>query len=506
MDGYNFLFQISVSVASLFYLFAGLVFTKKLLVSFGVADKVIALVLFLIVFGTNLLGYAVSAPAMSHIFSFAAIAAFLFFTRKYFIELSYKALLLALFSLAVVILIRPLNGIIILLIPFVAESTERFKKGFRYLFSKPLFLIVSIIIFFIIIGIQPVLWYLQCGEWIVWSYSGEGFYFGNPQLLKVLVSYQKGFFIYTPMALLSLIGLLVLYKRNRFQFFFLSVFFILLIWLVSAWWNWYYGDSFGQRVFIDFYSLGAFLMAVLISWGRKKIFRYFIFLIAMFFLFLNLFQNWQYSRGIIHPYAMNKEKYWHVFLRGEEKYRNIFGGGIDIPPYGTDMNKPVKEWFNNFEQPETSWITSGRKNVGNTAFSGNYVSVLDSNQRYSSALLLSGDSTLYGKKNLYATVIFYLYEINQRDAEKASLVVSLSDKNDSLYFWNNSRINEMPVEKYAYWRKALFGFVLPVIKNEDDKLKIFVWNKGEGKIFIDDFEVKIYCGLKVSPFGKVIPF
>jgi hypothetical protein len=491
IDGYNAIFQMMVSVAGIFYLMLGLFFTQLLLKKFKIPDGVAVFSLWVVTFGTNLLIYTVDAPAMSHVFSFAVVAGFLLFLKEYFSFYKAKDGVLAALMFGLIVLIRPANGMVVLLIPFVAADFKRFAHGFLVFFKQSKYWLGAILAILLLVMIQPVLWFVQTGNWLVWSYQGEGFNFLSPEILKVLFSYQKGFFVYTPVALPAIFGLFVLWRKSKWQFFWMIGFLITLVWLVASWWNWYYGDSFGQRVFIDFYAVLALLLATAINGFRKKVIKTGIVTLLLILCIVNLVQTWQYSRGIIHAYAMNKAKYWHVFLKTSDDYRNLFSGPIDIPPHKTDLKTPVRVFENDFENDQEGWISSGRKAYP-AAKSGNFVSELDQNQRYSSALSLTGDSLIVGRKDLYARVEAFILDKDRLASASSKLVVSLSDQFGKNYYLNAWDVNEMPPSKSDEWRRIEFGFQLPEVLNINDQMKIYLWQKGNGTLLADDFRIAIF--------------
>jgi len=490
-DGFSSIYQFMASLSALFYLFMGLMFLQKLLKLYRFKNWIISLVLILVLFATNLLIYTVAAPAMSHVYSFAAVAGFMFFSARYFKSEGKGNALLSVLFLTLVVLIRPVNAIVVLLLPMLAPDFSGFihtlKSFFRSRWSY-LILVAGIVLF----SIQPIWWYVQTGNWLLWSYGGEGFYFSNPQIFKVLFSFKKGLFIYTPLCLMAVFGLVQLWRINWLRGASAIVFLLLYIWVVSSWWNWYYGDSFGQRVFIDVYPLFALLLAFLFQWisGKRWLTKAMIGL-SLLVLGLNVFQNWQYSRGIIHPYAMDREKYMMVFLRTGQEYRYIFNGLEDIPPYKTNMETPIRSWKNDFEKIEEDWVTSGRVGV-ELAHSDSMVSKLNFDQQYSSALMITQDSSLFGKKDIYARINAWIFETEPGSSKEMNLVISLADSTDVGYFFKSMAVDEMPVDDAGYWREISFGTVMPEILNFNDRLKIFFWYQGQADILVDDFSVELY--------------
>ena len=132
LTGYNVLFFCSVSIAALSYLVIALIFIRKFLKLYGINEIVLLASLMLLVFGTNIFHYVVFEPSMSHIYSFAAVSSFLFFIKKYQLQNRTNNLLLSAASLGIIFLIRPVNILIVLAIPFLAGSFSNLKIIFIY--------------------------------------------------------------------------------------------------------------------------------------------------------------------------------------------------------------------------------------------------------------------------------------------------------------------------------------------------------------------------------------
>lgn len=250
-DGYSAPFHKAISFAGLFYLVIGLFFLIKLLKLYHIQDWIISFIVFVIVFGTNLLTYAVIHPSMSHIYSWCFITAFLYFSKKTIITLHSKDLYIAILLLGIIVIIRPLNGLILLVIPFLSGSFFQFKKFLSFILSFKIIAICSIILF-LTLFIQSFIWYIQSGCFFLHAYQDEGFYFLSPQIWNVLFSFRKGLFIYTPILIFAIPAFILFLKKNRFAFFTLLFFLLILVYFISSWWNWYYGPSFGQRPFVEF--------------------------------------------------------------------------------------------------------------------------------------------------------------------------------------------------------------------------------------------------------------
>ena len=314
-DGYSEFYPVLVNIAGLFYLFLGLIYTRNLLRSFQVNDNWIAFILLLLVFGTNLFYYTVVEPGMSHAYSFAFISMFVYYARKFFITHYRPTVFYCAALLGIIVLIRPVNGLVIFALPFIAGNNAKLSEGFSFLVKNAGMLFCAIAVFALVAGIQPLFYMIQTGDAFIYTYGEEGFNWLHPHAMGFLFSYKKGLFVYTPLLLFALAGFIHLWKNDRYRFWSLFGFSAILVYVLSSWWSWWYGGSFGQRVMVEYYIFAALLIAFAYKQFEKRSQR--IILTAFFVLssLLCIAQTWQYRYNIIHWENMDREKYWSNFLR-----------------------------------------------------------------------------------------------------------------------------------------------------------------------------------------------
>ncbi|MCE3278216.1 MAG: hypothetical protein K0S44_407 [Bacteroidetes bacterium] len=311
-DGYSFCYQNAVSIGVLIYLLIGLFYIRKLLIK-TYSEKVVALTLICVVLATNLLWYSTVEGLMPHAVSFSLICACLFHFSEWLNTGTKKHVLLfaAVFGLS--ILIRPLA--ITLLLYFLIDAMVS-KGGFNSLmkFIKPQFgiIVLSIVITILIGSLQMMYWKYATGKWLYDVYIDEHFIFNSPQIIPFLFSFRKGLFIYSPIFIFAIIGLFRLYKIQRNVFWGLLVIMPLTIYLLSSWWAWSYGISWGLRPMIDYYPLLSIPLAsgFAVTLSKKKLVSFVAVPLIALFIAFNLFQTWQYKNGLIHYDDMTKEAYF----------------------------------------------------------------------------------------------------------------------------------------------------------------------------------------------------
>ncbi|MGZ3900934.1 MAG: hypothetical protein ACXVNQ_10835, partial [Bacteroidia bacterium] len=335
VDGQSLPFELSIAAGALFYCLIGLIYVRKLLHLNNINDRTTALILILLFFGTNILHYALSEAVMSHIYSFSLISVFLYHSCRYVLYRDKKNLFLSAIIFGMILLVRP-NNIFILFSVFIwFKNRNECIDFFKYIFKQKAFY-VSLLLAFCIAFTQNIVWFVQSRHFFYDTYKGDGFYWLQPQLLKMLFGFDNGFFIYTPLALLFCAGLLVSYKENKFSFAATSILILGLFYFFSSYWAYTYFDGIGIRVLVDYYALFALLGARLFSWvSSKKLVFAGVSTFAFLFAFLNLIYCYQGNRGILPRSGMTYNKWKYIFLKTGKEYQDCLGGGNDLTPYAS---------------------------------------------------------------------------------------------------------------------------------------------------------------------------
>ena len=309
-DGYSKIYVVFINLAAVFYLLLGLFYLYKLLILYGFQKNQISFVLLVLVFGTHLFYYTAFEPGMSHVYSFAFVNLFFYSARKFFLNPQKKDLLLMAFSIGLVVLIRPVNGLLIFSLPFLAGNRQNLKPALDFLWSvKWNYLPLAFLVSLSVMTIQPIIYQIQTGNFFVYSYTNEGFNFADPHMLDILFSYKKGLFLYTPILFLSLWGFGSFYKYEKAGSIGLAGFLIILTYVFSSWWNWWYGGSFSGRVYVEFLGVFALLLAfALSSINSKKAKTAFVVVLVVLSLF-NQKQTYLYRNAFIHWENMTREKF-----------------------------------------------------------------------------------------------------------------------------------------------------------------------------------------------------
>lgn len=313
-DGYSKLYQLFVFLNNIIFICWGFFLLHNFLIR-EFSRLVSFLSLLILAFGTNLFFYASLSPGMSHSYLFFLYAAVLYLTACWYSRASIKNSILLGLSIGMIALIRP-TDVLIILIPIFWYSKSPSERLFIWKenLSK---IVLSLISCLLVLGIQAIYWQYTTDSWIYYSYQHEGFNWFDSKIVQGLFSYRKGWFVYTPLALLAFISTFaMLFSKHKSYSLMILIFYVPMIYIVFSWSNWYYGGSFGCRPLVQSLALLAFPLAFGIKKvknTKSRIIKSTAWVIFCLGIILNLFQTWQYDRGIIHWDSMNKEKYWEVF-------------------------------------------------------------------------------------------------------------------------------------------------------------------------------------------------
>ena len=378
--GYSEPYKFFLLLSALSFVLIGMIYLRKILLTLA-SDFITALVISAFALGTNLYWYTLFQGTMSHVYSFALISAFVWYTMRWYkacedppagrtgrdksawqADLAkvpdcsgdevprngkasasgrtsgagiWPAMRLGIL-IGLISLIRPTNIIIVLFfVLYGIMSLNEFGRRIRDIIADYRYLLIIIVMILIVWLPQMIYWKEMTGHWLYFSYgSDERFFFGDPAIIKGLFSWRKGLFIYTPLMAFSFAGIVALWFRRSPHALVVTVFVPLNIYIILSWWCWWYGGGFGQRAFIDSYVLMAIAAATLLTaamtsgrkWARITVMAIFLLLMS-----LGIFNNFQYYHGAIHWDSMTREAYFDSFGRVRPSAR--FNDLLKAPDY-----------------------------------------------------------------------------------------------------------------------------------------------------------------------------
>lgn len=333
--GYSPPYQLALVLSSLFYFAVGLFYLRKILLYYF-SEWPTAITMATVVLSTNLVFYVTDEPAMSHAYNFVLMTMFLYYTIRWSEKQSIKhAIVLGLLA-GMISLIRPTNILVILVLAVWNVDSFRALWDRILLFIKKSPQVAIMFAAAILVWVPQMLyWKYVTGHYFYFSYSDKGkFFFDNPQIYQTLFGYRKGWLLYTPVMAFAILGLFFLFRKYRKLFFPVLIFMIANIWVISSWWLWWYGGSYGMRAYVDSYGILAIPFAAFVAWSfenRKWYIQVLNVMAIGLFTFHNYFQICQYHNSALHYVSMTKEAYWDSFGHKHPSLR--FGHLLSYPDY-----------------------------------------------------------------------------------------------------------------------------------------------------------------------------
>jgi hypothetical protein len=270
-------------------------------------------------FASPLSFYLLVEVSMSHAVSAFLIAAFLWvtFTRPWERRWVWQLWLGILIAMAT--WVRPQDGLFLVIPPLWSGLQHFGPSGLRSPTRVPISQLALVravaVMGLVALGgqIPQILIYIsQYGGIDQVPYLAEGqaqgygssFRWGQPALWQVLWSGHRGLFIWHPLLLLSVAGLILLFRQHKALALALLVGFLLQVYFVASWWCWWQGASVGGRMFANCTAIFILGLAWFWDWLGTVLGRWRVALgLTIFLIIWNALIILQYQSALIPPEA-----------------------------------------------------------------------------------------------------------------------------------------------------------------------------------------------------------
>lgn len=477
-DGFSRPYQAAVHIWSVLCALIGLWYFRKLLLHYF-SDKVTAITLLLLVFGSNYLNYTGFDATLTHSWLFSIYVLLMLNTRSFYQQPSYKYAIRIGLLTGFAILIRP-SEMIAVLIPLLwgMESImpTAIKNRFMFLWKHMKFIAVTSALVIAIGSIQIIYWLYVTGQPLVYSYAEKGFSWKHPHFMNYTFSYRSGWLVYTPLLIFAFVGLLPFLFKGKNKVAVIS-FFLINYYIVSAWDIWWYGGM-GGRAMVQSYAVLFLIIATLVEYLlHTKWIKWPGFAVIALFVYVNIWftYNAHLANGLYDPTGMTKQYYWHVVGRFNVPKHTLVYKDTDEAFEGTPENMQ-QLYLYDFENDTTA----------------------------SDAYAISGARSLYmhgGKE--YGPNMKFAYKPGQADWLRAEADIKLNDYEPdnwrmvqfNIVFKNgNEQVKSKMIRLNRFAHKDLIKhayFDVKIPEQAFDTVQVIFWNPGSSKpMWIDN--VKIY--------------
>lgn len=461
IDGYSAIFLFCFYVGSLFYSVAGmLLFNKSVALLFPEVKPKMVWLVPLIFIATPLFYYTINTPSYSHLYSFFLFGLLTYEVLKWKINPGRSG---AFFRMGLIIglisLVRPTNAVVVLTIPFILGDMPSLKAFLSALFSpKAKKLIALILGFSAILSLLFFLWKWQSGNWIIWSYSGEGFNFFSPQFFTCLFSFRIGLFLQIPIMFLAMAGLWFLLRENKFKALFWSLYLVLNCWIFSSWWCWDFESPFGSRPYTE--HLFFLLMPVFVFVNRLKL----VSIVSLSVLsVIGAIRYYEIDSGFMTNQRFTKENYFKslAFWKSENNGRWNFTRSCE--PFGKKIHDTLL--LNTIQETEINAIEFSQ----------------------SAEIKLDKPRT---NERMYVSV-----ELEKKITDKllsgVFLVIDASNETGDKRFYKAIELFNDRFEGKSEWCKLIFEEQIYDNFQEYSQVKIYIWNPEKKKFHIQKMKTRL---------------
>jgi hypothetical protein len=313
-NGFSKIYHWGILICGVFYACFGMYLLSRHLQSYfsHLHSFLYVLVLYL---STNLYYYSIDNNAMSHVYSFFIFSSILFLTPKFYESISFRKTIILSILFSIALLIRPTNVLIVLFfILYNIGSLTDFKDRLQFFRNHLNVLICIPIVVLIMFLPQMIYWKKTFGSWFHYSYGEESFSnWNHPEIIKEWFSTNNGLFIYAPLLLLSVAGIILMIKRRIQNGFLIGIIFLLASYIFSSWWVWWFGCSYGARSFVEYYSLFIIPLGYFIEFTRSKKWKTAIGIFILLCITINLNIIYYYG-GCFYGNNWDWDAYWKLHL------------------------------------------------------------------------------------------------------------------------------------------------------------------------------------------------
>lgn len=478
-DGFSPPYQIGLIIIGWLYMLIALWYLRKLLKVYY-DDWIAAATTLMIAIGTNYYIYAGSQTMMSHAFLFLLFTLVIYNTIKWYETHNLLRIISIGLLLGLITVTRQTEVLLTFVVLFWGTSNlQEIKKRYQLLVQYKFQLVMAVLSAILVISIQLFYWKYTSGDWIVYSYKGEGFSWDGRYLRECFIGFRKGWLLYTPMMFLGIIGIYHLYKSNNTKQIAKPIIVFLLIstYVIFSWDNYWYGGGFGQRAMISSYVLFALAIGSLLKRlqsSSSSVLKIATTLFVLFCIWLNIFQTFQAQIwGGFETFSMTKKYYLQIF------------GKKDIHP----------DWKTYLDNGDA---VLGSVELSRPIFEENFEEYLGTKER----LFKDTKTFKLAEKKLFTLLDTTIIDLQKGERLRAQVFISGMHR-----VWNRSHMSNLHVQllskgklvadqsarlqdvaRDGTWKP--FYVDIKARQNGIDQIKVLAWcSKPENVIYIDDLKV-----------------
>jgi hypothetical protein len=264
-------YGVSILLAASFYFVLGIFFLFQTLKRHFESQWVIYLALASLTIGSNALYYTIRQPGYSHIYSFALISIFIYYTPIFLQNITKRSTFWMSLLYGFIVLIRPTNASIFLfLLLYDCYSMENGFNRFRFWIRHLRYFWIALLGILIPMLPQMLYWQYLFGKPVMYSYENAGFDWYHSKMYNVWFDVLNGLFPYTPMMGMVVLGIILSIWHQKMNGWLIGMLFLLMSYVFGSWCMWWFGGAHGQRSFVEYMPFFSLPMAYLFDFLFKQ--------------------------------------------------------------------------------------------------------------------------------------------------------------------------------------------------------------------------------------------
>ena len=470
-DGFSDFYERMTVIPGVFYLILGLFFLSKFL-RYYFSRKISYITVLLVLAGTNLYFYGIDDGLMSHVNSFFLFSLFLFLLKKFLDgeKKSYGLFLGMSIVLSLAILIRPTN---IFLFTWMIFLDVRSWKGIinrLIVFLNPWYILIFLVTVFVVFLPQFLYWKYLSGQFLWYTYPGESFSnWKHPLLIRIWFSTLNGLFLYTPLALFFIAGIIIMIVKKVPNGIFIGMTFLIVSYVFASWWSWFFGGSFGYRPMVEYYALFSLPFAYFIGmlWRMRNLYFQSILVVLI-------------SCSVYYNLRMTYHAQWNTssVWAWDDYLRYLESAGIYSWP------RHSYTYIQDFDNSGIPEVTPVRTCVHSPNWAGYVAKSIEFNRMFSRRL----DAILVNPvKQINADVW-----INPGKKLKtgARFVCRIEDSRNKIYYHKDIKVDDF-LKAPDKWSRISATFEIPEWVDQTNTITFLIWNPAKtDTTYIDDLKLR----------------
>lgn len=490
-DGFSKPYQWALILYGAFFSVLGMYFARKILLHYF-NDITTAITLLVFFAGTNIFFFMTIGNDVPHVFLFALLSALLWFTIKWHKKGDYLNSIGIGVSLGLIIAVRP-SDIIMAIIPIFYQVYDKEALKRKLLLIKdnyPKILLICLIVVAIMIP-QFIYYYKYSGSFFinVYNHAGSTLNLSHPRFAWVLFSFRKGWLIYSPLCILSIVGLIFMYRRCKELFWPSLLFLAVNLYLIASFTSLL---GYGWRAFIQSYAVLLVPFAIVVEYVlSKKIYvKLFSTVIVSLLTTLNIHQAWQINVGILSGSRMTKEYYFAILGKSHinDETRKLM---LVERPDSAIEHIPENVPSSQVQLLDLGFNENKIDSLNVTPYEGKGAFIMGSNTRFSPGLKIPYNN-ITENYYCYLRASAYIYADSTVDYKKIQMVLTTITKENKQLKYKAANFSDSLNFIPGQWNKLCIDYLTPEIIYGDEQIVSYLWYTGEEKILVDNYQITAF--------------